>query len=122
MARKNDHPVASRRIVDEGSSSDGDLEYYDYGTKSKAYLRPRNLAYQQLSPKASSTICFQASSLEHSRNTDSKITVVVDGTRFVVSPSLFTSQPDTMLGRMFSSGFDFHPNSKYEIRFYPDRE
>jgi BTB/POZ domain len=37
---------------------------------------------------------------------------VVDGTQFVVSPSLFTSQPDTMLGRMFSSDFEFHPNSK----------
>jgi BTB/POZ domain-containing protein 10 len=37
---------------------------------------------------------------------------VVEGTRFVVSPALFTSQPDTMLGRMFSSGFDFHLNSK----------
>merc|ERR1719150_2215359 len=49
--------------------------------------------------------------------TKEKITLVVDGTRFVVTPSLFTSKPDTMLGRMFSSGFDFHPNSRgeYEV-------
>jgi hypothetical protein len=46
MARKADHSAAARRIVDEGSSSDGDQEYYDYGTKSKSYLRPRNLAFQ----------------------------------------------------------------------------
>ena len=111
MARKPEHPVA-RRIVDEGSSSEGDQEDYDYGAKSKAYLRPRNLAYQQLSPKASSSGCFSASNPEYLRNLDNKITVVVDGTRFVVNPTLFTSQPDTMLGRMFSSGFDFLLNSK----------
>jgi hypothetical protein len=105
----------ARRIVDEGSSSDGDQDY-DYSSKSKAYLRPRNLAYQQLSPKASTSGCFSASSVasnsEYLRNLDSKITIVVDGTRFVVNPSIFTAQPDTMLGRMFSSGFDFHRNSK----------
>ena len=112
MARKSDHSTAARRIVDEGSSSDGELDYNDYGAKSKAYLRPRNLAYQQLSPKASSSGGCLASGLDQARNPDQKITVVVDGTRFVVSPSLFTSQPDTMLGRMFSSGFDFLPNSR----------
>ena len=53
MARKNDHPVASRRIVDEGSSSDGDLEYYDYGTKSKAYLRPGNKSLPIIGRKCS---------------------------------------------------------------------
>ena len=41
-----------------------------------------------------------------------KITLVVDGTRFVVATSVFTSKPDTMLGRMFSSDFEFHPNSR----------
>jgi len=47
-----------------------------------------------------------------------KITLVVDDTRFVLDPSLFTAQPDTMLGRMFSSGMDFvHPNERgeYEV-------
>merc|ERR550539_502666 len=54
---------------------------------------------------------------EPSKDNEEKITLVVDGTRFVVTPSLFTSKPDTMLGRMFSSGFDFHPNSRgeYEV-------
>ena len=41
-----------------------------------------------------------------------KITLVVDGTRFVVDPGLFTSRPDTMLGRWFTSGFDFPTNSR----------
>ena len=49
---------------------------------------------------------------EPSKGNDDKITLVVDNTRFVVSQSLFTSKPDTMLGRMFSSGFEFHPNER----------
>jgi len=54
---------------------------------------------------------------EPSKTNEEKITLVVDNTRFVVSPSLFTAKPDTMLGRMFTSGFDFHPNERgeYEI-------
>ena len=47
---------------------------------------------------------------EASKSNEEKITLVVDNTRFVVSPSLFTSKPDTMLGRMFTSGFEFHPD------------
>lgn len=33
-----------------------------------------------------------------------RITLVVDDTRFVVDPAQFTAHPNTMLGRMFSSG------------------
>lgn len=49
---------------------------------------------------------------------DERITLVVDNTRFVVDPNLFTAHPNTMLGRMFSSGLDFtHPNERgeYEV-------
>ena len=59
------------------------------------------------------------STVDHAFNSDNsgapgeKITLVVDGTRFVVATSVFTSKPDTMLGRMFSSDFEFHPNSRY---------
>ncbi|CAH0717039.1 unnamed protein product, partial [Brenthis ino] len=47
-----------------------------------------------------------------------KITLVVDDTRFVVDPAQFTAHPNTMLGRMFSSGIEFtHPNERgeYEV-------
>lgn len=108
------------------------------GKKSGNYLshghlrthRSQASAYQ-LSPKSSlashsSSIIKDDSSYnsnlvqnkgEPSKGNEEKITLVVDNTRFVVSPSLFTSKPDTMLGRMFSSGFEFHPNERgeYEI-------
>lgn len=45
---------------------------------------------------------------------EDRITLVVDNTRFIVDPAQFTAHPNTMLGRMFSSGkilcslWDFH--------------
>ncbi|XP_032744640.1 BTB/POZ domain-containing protein KCTD20 isoform X4 [Rattus rattus] len=49
-----------------------------------------------------------------------KVTLLVDGTRFVVNPQIFTAHPDTMLGRMFGPGREYNftrPNEKgeYEI-------
>ncbi|KAH0811963.1 hypothetical protein GEV33_010829 [Tenebrio molitor] len=38
---------------------------------------------------------------------DDRVTLVVDNTRFVVDPALFTAHPNTMLGRMFSSNLEF---------------
>ncbi|XP_014298852.1 BTB/POZ domain-containing protein KCTD20 isoform X1 [Microplitis demolitor] len=49
---------------------------------------------------------------------DDRITLIVDNTRFILDPSLFTAHPNTMLGRMFSSGIDFaQPNDRgeYEV-------
>ncbi|XP_068580010.1 BTB/POZ domain-containing protein 10a isoform X1 [Cebidichthys violaceus] len=47
-----------------------------------------------------------------------RITLIVDNTRFVVDPAIFTAQPNTMLGRMFGSGWDNNftrPNEKGEF-------
>ncbi|XP_066257981.1 BTB/POZ domain-containing protein 10 [Euwallacea similis] len=48
---------------------------------------------------------------------DDRVTLVVDSTRFVVDPALFVAHPNTMLGRMFSSSLDTHPNERgeYEV-------
>ena len=32
-------------------------------------------------------------------SSDSRVTLVVDGTRFIVDPAIFTQHPETMLGR-----------------------
>ncbi|XP_050097732.1 BTB/POZ domain-containing protein 10 isoform X2 [Anopheles aquasalis] len=47
-----------------------------------------------------------------------RITLIVDNTTFSVNASMLTAQPQTMLGRMFSSGLEFtHPNERgeYEV-------
>ncbi|VEN55356.1 unnamed protein product [Callosobruchus maculatus] len=49
---------------------------------------------------------------------DDRVTLVVDNTRFVVDPAIFTAHPNTMLGRMFSTSIEFtHPNDRgeYEV-------
>lgn len=49
---------------------------------------------------------------------EERVTLVVDSTRFVIDPSLFIAHPNTMLGRMFSSGLEYtHPNERgeYEV-------
>lgn len=50
--------------------------------------------------------------------TENRITLLVDETRFTIDPALFTAHPNTMLGRMFSSGLEFtHTNERgeYEV-------
>ncbi|XP_051976189.1 BTB/POZ domain-containing protein 10-like isoform X2 [Xyrauchen texanus] len=55
-----------------------------------------------------------------SLRTTERVTLIVDNTRFVVDPSIFTAQPNTMLGRMFGSGREHNftrPNEmgEYEV-------
>lgn len=46
---------------------------------------------------------------------DERLTLVVDNTRFVVDPNLFLAFPNTMLGRMFTSGIEWaRPNERGE--------
>jgi len=122
--RKNDGGIGAGKFynIDGGSSSDGDQDdgYHNY--KSSIHNSSRIRSRFQLSPKTSSNM-NTTSTADHAFNSDTtgapgeKITLVVDGTRFVVATSVFTSKPDTMLGRMFSSDFEFHPNSRgeYEV-------
>ncbi|XP_077598609.1 BTB/POZ domain-containing protein 10-like [Stigmatopora nigra] len=53
-----------------------------------------------------------------SHRTGKRVTLIVDNTRFVVDPTIFTAQPNTMLGRMFGSGRENNftrPNEKGEF-------
>lgn len=59
-----------------------------------------------------------APNLQAQSTSEDRVTLVVDNTRFVVDPAIFIAQPNTMLGRMFSSGLEYtHPNERgeYEI-------
>ena len=90
---------------DEGGVSDKKTASSRLRTRAAFHPLSPKLPIAPASPSALSTALVPLDS-------DAKITLVVDGTRFVVAPSLFTKHPDTMLGRMFSCGFDFHPNSR----------
>ena len=48
--------------------------------------------------------------------TSERVTLIVDNTRFVVDPAIFTAQPNTMLGRygaLLSSSFFVHSHCSY---------
>jgi len=48
----------------------------------------------------------------------SRLTLLVNGTRFVVNPCIFTKHPNTLLGRMFNSSSDYvttNENGEYEV-------
>jgi hypothetical protein len=100
---------------DGNSSSDGDQdESYNYkSTSASSRLRRFQLSPKNSTSLAATTAIEPVAISLNNCESEEKITLLVDGTRFVVAPSLFTSKPDTMLGRMFSSGFDFHPNARY---------
>ncbi|XP_073845091.1 BTB/POZ domain-containing protein mrityu [Musca autumnalis] len=51
-------------------------------------------------------------------NPGERITLLVDNVRFIIEKDLVTAHPNTMLGTMFSTGFQFvHPNERgeYEV-------
>jgi len=63
----------------------------------------------------SSTACSNHPSLAVNPMLEDRITLVVDNTRFVVDPAVFVQYPNTMLGRMFSSGIELlHANERGE--------
>ncbi|XP_050518600.1 BTB/POZ domain-containing protein 10 isoform X2 [Diabrotica virgifera virgifera] len=75
--------------------------------RSRAVLQPTN-PKSQCSPQPNSGIV----------TAEDRVTLVVDNTRFVVDPMIFTAHPNTMLGRMFSSSLEFtHTNERgeYEV-------
>uniref|UniRef100_A0A673UFC9 BTBD10/KCTD20 BTB/POZ domain-containing protein n=1 Tax=Suricata suricatta TaxID=37032 RepID=A0A673UFC9_SURSU len=47
-------------------------------------------------------VCENAKEGSRSVRTSERITLIVDNTRFVADPSIFTAQPNTMLGRIYS--------------------
>jgi len=116
-------PFASRR----NSSDEKDVIVFP--SSASAFVSP---PCDKLKRKKSSILKSGSSSLESSpkgslkkltnSKQDKRMTLVVDETRFNVEKNLFSSQPDTMLAKMFSPAYvDDHgitkPNEKgeYEI-------
>jgi len=116
------------RIVDMGSSSDTE----DYGElgggvrRARSYRRQRHFPSSP-KPQSGSTPFGGARAKDGSGVSTwshhqppanhEKITLVVEDTRFVMEPALFTQHPDTMLGRMFA-GVDYvqvNERGEYEV-------
>ncbi|XP_041352659.1 BTB/POZ domain-containing protein 10-like [Gigantopelta aegis] len=130
---------------EEGAASDGKvssasyaLRHYPHSVDLALAQNQRTLS-SQLSDEANSDHCHSSAatpSLEYNMamsmeakisnaptmatKSGERLTLVVDGTRFVVDPELFKPRPETMLGRMFTSSLDHNitrPNERgeYEV-------
>ncbi|CAB3223070.1 unnamed protein product [Arctia plantaginis] len=85
--------------------------------RTRPNMPPKNLSANTPTP-STSTAQDPPRNGQKGQLCEDRITLVVDNTRFVVDPAQFTAHPNTMLGRMFSSGLEFtHPNERgeYEV-------
>ncbi|KAB0796988.1 hypothetical protein PPYR_11049 [Photinus pyralis] len=80
--------------------------------------RNRSRSVIQTLPTSKNQNSQMGSSVNNSLSSDDRVTLVVDNTRFVIDPAIIMGHPNTLLGRMFTSGFEYaHPNEKgeYEV-------
>lgn len=108
----NSRPRESYRMAD--SSSDDDIDDRN-GKFRRCNL---NLMKRQLLHPGYSKTTTNNTMTSANPSSEERLTLVVDNTRFVIDPAMFTAHPNTMLGRMFGSGIEFtHPNDRgeYEV-------
>ncbi|KAK9877155.1 hypothetical protein WA026_016898 [Henosepilachna vigintioctopunctata] len=87
-------------------------------TPKQCHNTPRNRNRTSQPSSGSGKPLLAQNGASSSGTSEERVTVVVDNTRFVIDPALLVAQPNTMLGRMFSSGLDYtHPNDRgeYEV-------
>lgn len=80
-------------------------DFHNTGLLTKATprpVRPATVNYSQTKPKVYSSN-MTSSKPKESGQLPTRITLSVNGTRFIVNPCIFTKHPNTMLGRYCSS-------------------
>ncbi|XP_066905356.1 BTB/POZ domain-containing protein 10 isoform X1 [Halyomorpha halys] len=100
-------------LVQKGSSP-------NVGSSKSLNNMPRNRSRsgQPSCPAKNQMIAQGGANVQPCNASDERLTLVVDNTRFILDPAIFTAHPNTMLGRMFSTGMEFmHPNDRgeYEV-------
>lgn len=113
--------ASNKNDYDSSHSSSNTEDYTETDERRRRIMknRARNNRLMQAQHQQSSVVLVKPSSaLKKQLDAEDRITLVVDNTTFSINPSLFTAHPNTMLGRMFSSGMEFtHPNERgeYEV-------
>ncbi|XP_053688164.1 BTB/POZ domain-containing protein 10 isoform X2 [Sabethes cyaneus] len=114
--------ASNKNDYDSSHSSSNTEEYTETDERRRRMMKNRarnnRLMQQHVQQQTSTTVAKPAASLKKVLDAEDRITLVVDNTTFSINPSLFTAHPNTMLGRMFSTGMEFtHPNDRgeYEV-------
>ncbi|XP_055533038.1 BTB/POZ domain-containing protein 10 isoform X2 [Wyeomyia smithii] len=114
--------AGNKNDYDSSHSSSNTEEYTETDERRRRMMKNRarnnRLMQQHVQQQTTVSVPKPSSSLKKVLDSEDRITLVVDNTTFSINPSLFTAHPNTMLGRMFSSGMEFtHPNDRgeYEV-------
>ncbi|CAG9801580.1 unnamed protein product [Chironomus riparius] len=106
--------------LEESSSSD---EHPDFADRRRIFRRQinakttTNITKLQTAPSTSLAKMGVTGNSQDGNNHE-RITLLVDNTRFIIDPSLLVQHPNSLLGRMFSSGIEWQvPNERgeYEV-------
>jgi len=112
-------PVSKPTIIERDT-----VEYTNHTTvlpansSCKSRTTTATVTYKQKIPHSPSHSVQYASSSRQQSVLQNRITLLVGGTRFVVHSHTFMNHPNTMLGRMFSSGMAYlkvNESGEYEV-------
>lgn len=118
---------AERVSYIQDSSSDTEPDYKESGGRERCRIYKNRLRQctglgtgknQQSQSRDNLPVSGSTTGTSNPQGSDERITLIVDNTRFIVDPALFTAHPNTMLGRMFTSGVEYaKPNERgeYEV-------
>nr|XP_053641296.1 BTB/POZ domain-containing protein KCTD20-like isoform X2 [Cherax quadricarinatus] len=107
--------VRNRGVMQRGSLGHSS-SHEDSSPHASPHPSPHLYSSSRPAPQANTHQCQHVKESGPPPSSDDRITLVVEGTRFIVDPAIFTAHPNTMLGRMFSSGLEFtHPNERGEF-------
>lgn len=112
VQRQSSSPADNRPMLDRPHSVSTPKQTMNSAPRNRSRTQHHSLgpAKNQMSQQSQ-----QATTSTSSPASEERVTLVVDGTRFIVDPVLFTAHPNTFLGCMFSSGLDYsHPNERGE--------
>ncbi|XP_071057443.1 BTB/POZ domain-containing protein 10 isoform X2 [Onthophagus taurus] len=110
----------SERHQYHNNDTSSDTEDYNDERRRRVFknrLRSRTSAVH-IGPPKNQQPCSPSANNVGPPSSEDRVTLIVDNTRFVVDPAIFTAHPNTMLGRMFSSGIEYtHTNERgeYEV-------
>ncbi|XP_065087781.1 BTB/POZ domain-containing protein 10 [Ochlerotatus camptorhynchus] len=114
--------ASNKNDYDSSHSSSNTEDYTETDERRRRIMKSRarnnRLMQAQHQQQSSVALVKPSSALKKQLDAEDRITLVVDNTTFSINPALFTAHPNTMLGRMFSSGLEFtHPNERgeYEV-------
>ncbi|XP_071520999.1 BTB/POZ domain-containing protein KCTD20 isoform X2 [Panulirus ornatus] len=114
MTHQHRSGVRSRGVVQRGSLGHSS-SHEDSSPHASPHPSPHVYGTRP-APQAPTHQCQHTKETGPPPSSDDRVTLVVEGTRFIVDPAIFTAHPNTMLGRMFSSGLEFtHPNERGEF-------